>query len=203
MIRYENARRFPAEFGRLFGCTVDEFEALYSRFAAIHEERLAQSALTRRSASPRLRRRGAGRRYKNTLRDRLLMALFRQRIHPTLELLGVFFSLDKTSVEDNLKDVLTTLVEMGSLAPADAAARAPKRRTFQEALEAFPDIAVLLQDARPAHDPNGCGGPERPGNSGCASEQSDKATPHFRKPRPQCDRASEGLLPHRIIVPQP
>jgi non-heme chloroperoxidase len=144
MITYQNVSRCPAAFNNLFGCTVAAFDALYAEFAAAHAERLAQSTLTRKRATPRKRKMGAGRRFKHSLRDRLLLALFWLRVYPTLELLGLFFSLDKTSAEDNLKDVLATLEIMACFVLEHPGGNRRKLHTPEEVLDAFPDVALGL-----------------------------------------------------------
>ncbi len=144
MTLYQNVSRQPAAFYNLFGYAVADFDALYVAFAAAHERRLAQSPLTRKKGTPRKRRPGAGRRFQHPLRDRLLLALFWRQVYPTLELLGFFFALDKTSAEDNLKDALATLATLAGFAPEPFATRREKRRTQEQVLDAFPDAALLL-----------------------------------------------------------
>lgn len=144
MITYQNASRRPAAFKSLFGFSVAAFEALFGEFAPAHEERLMHSEVTRRHATPRQRKFGAGRKFRHDLRDRLLLALFWLRVYPTLELLGFFFSLDKTSAEDNLKDILATLEQMTSFALEHPDKTRRKLRTVQQVMDAFPDVAVVI-----------------------------------------------------------
>ena len=120
------------------------FDALFLEFAPAHEERLTQSELTRKHATPRQRRVGAGRKFRHDLRDRLLLALFWLRVSPTLELLGFFFSLDKTRAEDNLKDILATLEAMTSFALEHPDKTRRKLRTLQQVMDAFPEVAVVI-----------------------------------------------------------
>jgi hypothetical protein len=145
MITYENASQIPTAFHRLFGCSVDEFDALYAEFAVTYDLQLVQSTLTRKEATPRKRKRGAGRRFKHALRDRLLLALFWLQVYPTLELLGLFFALDKTSVEDNLKDMLATLSTIASFALEYPDMHRRKLRTLEQVLEDFPDVALVIE----------------------------------------------------------
>lgn len=144
MTAYEITRRTPAAFYRLFGCSVEEFDRLYTEFAVVHTRRLTETTLTRRGTTPRKRKPGAGRRFRNTLRERLLLALFWLRVHPTLELLGYFFELGKTSAEDNLKDVLATLDTMACFTLEHPEMHRPKQRTLQQLLHAFPDAALII-----------------------------------------------------------
>jgi len=71
--------------------------------------------------------------------------LFRLRVSPTLELLGFFFSLDKTSAEDNLKDILATLEAMTSFALEYPDKTRRKLRTLEQVRDAFPDVAVVIE----------------------------------------------------------
>jgi hypothetical protein len=104
-----------------------------------------QSSVTRKKGTPRVHKPGAGRKFRHTLRDRLLLALFWLRTYPTLELLGFFFCLDKTSAEDNLKDILTTLQSMANFAleHPDKGKR-QKVRTLKQMMDAFPDVALVI-----------------------------------------------------------
>lgn len=148
MITYQNASRSPAAFHNLFGCSVAEFDTLYDQFAIAHEQRLAQSALTRKTATPRKRKPGAGRRFKHPLRERLLLALFWLRVYPTFELLGHIFALDRTSAEDNLKDVLATLVALPAFTLELPGPQCQKRHTWEQIVDAFPDLARLEESSR-------------------------------------------------------
>ena len=144
MITYHNTHRRPAAFTSLFGFSVAAFEALFLEFAPAHQDRLAQSAVTRKDGTPRQRKAGAGRKFRHDLRDRLLLALFWLRVYPTLEVLGFFFSLDKTSAEDNLKDILATLEAMTSFALEHPDKTRRKLRTVAQVMDAFPDVAIVI-----------------------------------------------------------
>lgn len=102
------------------------------------------SEVTRKDGTPRQRKFGAGRKFRHDLRDRLLLALFWLRVYPTFEVLGFFFSLDKTSAEDNLKDILATLEAMTSFALEHPDKTRRKLRTVQQVMDAFPEVAVVI-----------------------------------------------------------
>ena len=148
MINYQNVSGHPVAFHRLFGCSMAEFDTLYKVFADAYEQRINQLALTRRKTAPRKRRRGAGRRFKHPLRERLLLALFWLRVYPTLELLGHFFALDKTSAEDNLKDILATLETLPSFILKHPGDRRKRLHTREQLLEAFPDAALAMDSTQ-------------------------------------------------------
>jgi hypothetical protein len=148
MITYQNAIRYPAAFNTVFGCSIEDFDRLYAEFAVVYEQRVAQSALTRKTATPRMRKAGAGRRFKHPLRERLLLALLWLRVHPTLKLLGYFFSMDKTSAEDNLKDVLATMQLLGSFVLEYPNEHSRKRHTQEQVIADFPELTLLLDDGQ-------------------------------------------------------
>ena len=144
MITYQNASRRPAAFNSMFGFSVAAFDALYTEFETAHEQRLRQQDVTRKKGTPRKRQAGAGRKFRHSLRERLLLALFWLRTYPTLELLGFFFDLDKTSAEDNLKDMLATLATLATFALEHPDKSRRKIRTMQQMMDAFPDVAVVI-----------------------------------------------------------
>ena len=147
MITYENSSSRPSAFKSMFGLSLSAFEAFYPEFEAAHTLRLQQSDLNRRGEK-RKHKPGAGRTFHHSLKERLLLALMWLRVYPTLELLGFFFSLDKTAAEDNLKDILRTLESMASfsLDYPDKNNR-KKIRTLDQMRDAFPDV-VLVIDAK-------------------------------------------------------
>jgi hypothetical protein len=148
MITFRNAANCPEAFLEVFGCTVEDFEGLYVDFAAAYGRRVRESIRTRKGGSPRRRKPGAGPRFKHSLQDRLLMALFWRRVRPTLKLLGYFFGLDKTSAEDNLKDMLETL-ETVTFPPLEPPGPdRGKLRTPEGAMSAFPGLARLIEEEK-------------------------------------------------------
>jgi hypothetical protein len=112
MITYEKLTRHPNAAPSLIGMSLSAFTQLYAEFEVAHVQRTRSSNVTRRQRQRRQRAVGAGRRYRYDLRDRLLMTLFWMRCYMTYEVLGYFYDLDKTNIENNLKDVLATLDTM-------------------------------------------------------------------------------------------
>jgi hypothetical protein len=143
MLTYQNLSARPAAFQSMSGLSVTAFDELYAQLAPAHAERLAQT-LTKRHRQPRKRAAGAGKPHRHSLQDRLLLTLVWLRVYPTLEVLGFFFSLDKTNAEDNLKDVLATLDTMTSFAYDRPAGDRPKMRSAQAVMDAFPDVCLIV-----------------------------------------------------------
>jgi hypothetical protein len=147
MITYEKIFRKPQVANRLIGLSVAEFEKLYAEFELAHIARVSTLQYTRRHKVQRQRAIGAGRKHKYPLRDRLLMTLFWLRAYTTYEVLGFFYDLDKSTVEDNLNDVLDTLARMTTFDLEYPQADVPKLRSVEEVLNTLPEV-YLLVDAK-------------------------------------------------------
>lgn len=144
MITYERLSQRPRSAPSLIGMSLPAFDELYTEFEPIHHQRLKSATLTRRTKTPRRRAVGAGHRYRHTLRDRLLMTLFWLRVYTTYEVLGFFCDLDKTNVEDNLKDILATLEIMTTFTFERPGPERTKLRSPQAVMDAFPDVRLVI-----------------------------------------------------------
>jgi len=58
--------------------------------------------------------------------------------------LGFFYDLNKTNIEDNLKDVLAVLESMSSFNFERPSAERTKLRSVQEVMDAFPDVRLVI-----------------------------------------------------------
>ena len=143
MITYENFFKQPQTAICLIGMSLTEFDKLYAEFELTYNAREIASEHTRRNKMKRRRAVGAGRKHKYPLRDRLLMTLFWLRAYTTYEVLAFFYDLDKTTIEDNLNDVLDTLASMANYNLEHPQAEVPKLRSVQEVMNAFPDIRLI------------------------------------------------------------
>lgn len=95
----------------------------------------------RKNASARW---GAGRKNKYDLRDRLLMTLFWLKAYTTYELLGFFYDLNKTNIEDNLKAILDTLESMTTFNFERPKANRKKLSSIEEVMDAFPEVRLVV-----------------------------------------------------------
>ena len=143
MITYEKLRKKPQVAKSLIGMSLVELDQFYDEFESVHEERLRSSQKTRRGQK-RLRGVGAGRKHKYDLRDRLLMTLFWLKAYTTYELLGFFYDLDKTNIEDNLLLILGTLESMATFEFERPAADRKKLHSVEEVMDAFPDVRLVI-----------------------------------------------------------
>jgi len=143
MITYEKLLKKPQVAKSLIGMTLVEFDKFYVEFEIAHTERLQASKKTR-GKQKRQRAVGAGRKHKYALRDRLLMTMFWLKAYMTYELLGFFYDLNKTNIEDNLNLILETLVGMTSFNFERPKAERKKLRSVAEVMDAFPDVRLII-----------------------------------------------------------
>ena len=144
MITYEKIFKNPQVANGLIGMSLAEFEKLYAEFELTHIERVNALQYTRRHNLKRRRAVGAGRKHKYALHNRLLMTLFWLRAYTTYKVLGTFYDLDKTTVEDTLKNVISTLSTMTSFNFERPLAEVPRLRSVQEVINAFPDVLLII-----------------------------------------------------------
>jgi hypothetical protein len=150
MVTYEKLYKRSQVANSLIGMSFSEFDNLYVEFERVYTQRRSVLGYTRHHRSQRQRAVGAGRKHTYELRDRLLMTLFWLRAYMTYEVLGFFYDLNKTNIEDNLKDVLDTLETMTTFNFERPSAERIKLRSVQEVMDAFPDVRLVI-DAKEQH----------------------------------------------------
>ena len=144
MITYSKLLKKPQVAKSLVGMSLVEFDKFYAEFEKTHEARLQSSTTTRAGKEKRQRATGAGRKHKYDLRDRLLMTLFWLKAYTTYELLGFFYDLNKTNIEDNLNLILDTLTNMTSFNFERPKADRKKLSSVAEIMDAFPDVRLVI-----------------------------------------------------------
>lgn len=144
MLTYQKILKKPQVANSLIGMSLAEFEELYAEFARAHMGRVGALQYTQRHKLKRQRAVGAGRKHKYALRDRLLMTLFWLRAYTTYEVLGIFYDLDKTTIEDNINEVLETLKGMTIFYFERPQAGVPKLHSVQDMLNAFPELHLII-----------------------------------------------------------
>lgn len=159
MLTYQKLQQNEAIAPGMIGMTLAAFDELYGVFEVHHQRRLKERAVTKRAGTVRRRVPGAGARHRYDLRDRLLMTLFWQHVYTTYAVIGFFYDIDATNVEDNLKDVLATLATMAPFSVAYAAVARPKLRSPQAVVAAFPAVRLLMEST--AHSAAGINQQER------------------------------------------
>ena len=146
MITYEAISSKPELANSLIGMSLEEFDELFAAFELAQIQRESALQYTLRGRKKRQRAVGAGRKHKYALRDRLLMTLFWLRAYTTYEVLGSLYDMDKSSVEDNLKEELATLATLTAFHFEVHQLEVSKLRSVQEVLDVFPEVG-LLRDA--------------------------------------------------------
>jgi len=144
MITYEKILKNPQVANSLIGMSLADFESLYAKFELVHMARVSALQHTRRDQMKRRRAVGAGPKHKYALCDRLLMTLFWLRAYTTYKVLGTLYDLNKTTVEENLKNVIHTLSLMTCFNLEHPQADIPKLRSVQEVINAFPDVLLII-----------------------------------------------------------
>jgi transposase len=167
MITHESLRRHPAAFRSLTGHTPDAFERLFAAFAPAHEQRRWNAPTTRRDGKPRQRAVGGGPRHRHELRTRLLIALFWARVYPSFEVLGCFFSLDKTNAHDIVNDMLASLETLADFPFERPAKERQKLHSARAVMDAFPDVRLVI-DAK-----------EQPIQRPKSSKENDRQKPYY------------------------
>jgi hypothetical protein len=144
MVTYEKLSKRPQTAPSLIGMSLPEFDQLCEEFEVAHAERLANLKVTKRERKPRQRAVGAGPKHRYHLRDRLLMTLFWLRVYTTYEVLGFFYELDKTNIEDDLKDIVATLESMTNFTLEHPGPERKKLRSPQAVMDAFPEVRLVI-----------------------------------------------------------
>ena len=193
MVTYEKLLKKPRVANSLIGMTLVEFDELYAEFESVYDEKRSASQKTRRHLTKRQRAVGAGRKHKYTLRERLLMTLFWLRAYMTYEVLGFFYDLNKTNIEDNLKDVLAVLESMSTFNFERPSAERTKLRSVQEVMDAFPDVRLVI-DAKEQRI-------ERPANKKDQDrKKQDRQKPYYSgKKKTHTLKNQIGVAPNGLI----
>jgi hypothetical protein len=140
MLSYETLSEKPEVFRSFTGLEVSEFdsvcEEVESRYYDYERERLSQR-------EDRRRRVGAGRPFKLSLEDRLLMLLLYYRLYVSTTMTGYLFDLDHSNV---LRDIryLESLVKDCIPIPEKVYERTKRATTPEEVEEYFPGFAAFI-----------------------------------------------------------
>ena len=178
MMTFESLSAHPHAFLSLSGLRLPDFEALYQDFAAAYAQDRRQS-LTRKRRQPRKRAAGAGAKFSQDGRTRLLMALVWLRVYPTYEVLGFFFCLNKGNAQRGVADVLDTLAAHTVFTCERPAQERQKLRSVQAVMDAFPDVRLVI-DAKEQRVRRP-GGSDEQGNSRQRPFYSGKKKAHTLK----------------------
>ena len=140
MLTYKTTSQKPEEFRSLTGLSVEEFDQLYRDVKQVYEE-AEEYRLTRPN---RVRKRGAGRKFRRDLRNRLLLVLTWLRVYPSCRVLGLLFNLDKSTICRNLKMMVSLLQQVTNTALLDLSTTDGGEDDFDAILAAFPQLKAIV-----------------------------------------------------------
>ncbi len=129
-----------------------DFEKLFAEFELAHAAWISTLQHTRRNHLKRRRAVGAGPKHKYALCDRLLMTLFWLKACTTYKVLGTLYHLNKTTIEENLKNVMCTLSLMPSFNFERPQPEVPKLHSVQEVINTFPDVCLFMDPMEPPEE---------------------------------------------------
>lgn len=122
------------------GLSVEEFDQLYREVKQVYPD-----AEERRLARPdRIRKRGAGRKFRRDVRSRLLLVLTWLRVYPSYGVLGLLFNLDKSTICRNLKVMLSLLQQVTDTALPDLNTDDGGEDDLEAILAAFPQLKAIV-----------------------------------------------------------
>ena len=139
MLSYDRLSRKPLIFRSLTGLVVSEFDSLYEKVESRCDE-FEQKRLWREDRKNKI---GAGRSFKLSLKNRLLMLLAYYRLYVTSLLVGCLFDLDQSNVLKNIR-MLEPLVKECIPLPKKVYGRARRARTLEEVEEYFPGFMAFI-----------------------------------------------------------
>ena len=142
MITFARVAARPSALASLSGLNLADFEALYQDFAA-HYVQDRKNSLTRKG-QPRKRAAGAGAKFSQDGRTRLLMALVWLLTYPTYEVLAFLFSLNKGNAQRGVVDVLAPLEAHTVFVCERPAQERQKMCSVQAVMDAFPDVRLVI-----------------------------------------------------------
>ena len=141
MITYKQLSRDGKAFKSLTGLTVAEFDALYDEFEAAWQ----QAEIKRLSRADRQRAIGGGAEYSHDLATRLVMVMLWLRLYLTLDAVGYFFSVNKSTVSRNGRRMITVLRQVSDGEFAWPEPPSPGQgKTLDQALAAYPDLFAIV-----------------------------------------------------------
>lgn len=139
MLDYKHLSRRPSIFRSFTGLEVAEFDVLYK----IAESEYPAFEVKRLSKRKRKRAVGAGRDFKLSLKNRLLMELVHYRLYITYPLAGYLFGLDQSNVCRDIK-ILEPLMKKCLPLPEKLYRKTRRLRTIEEVEQYFPGFKAFI-----------------------------------------------------------
>lgn len=138
MLNYTKLARKPKQFQKFTGITVPQFDFLFSKI----EKQYKIAEIQRLSKRERVRDVGAGRQFKLSVKERILMLLIYYRCYTSYDLLEYLFGVDSSTVcRDIVK--IEPVVKQCIPIPAKIYADSKKITNIQELQVFFPDFYAI------------------------------------------------------------
>ncbi len=138
MLNYTKLARKPEQFLRFTGMTVTQFDFLTKKI----QKQYKITEKKRLSARKRIRDIGAGRPFKLSVRDRILMLLIYYRCYTSYDLLEYLFGVDSSTVCRDIVKIEPTVKQCIPI-PAKLYTYSKKINDVTQLQEFFPDLIVI------------------------------------------------------------
>lgn len=139
MLSYEKLLKKPKTFKTFTGLTSEQGNVLYTKI----EQQYSKQERKRLGRKNRKRAIGAGRKFKRSVQDRMLMTLMYYRLYITNELLGYLFDLDQSTISRDVK-YIEPVIKSCIPIPEKMTKRTQRIGTIEELLELFPEMKAFI-----------------------------------------------------------
>ena len=139
MLTYEKLMLKPRQFQSFTGIRTEEFQKMLENAEGSYQ-RFEQKRLGTRK---RQRKIGAGRQFKHSLADRMLMCLVHLRLHLTCSVMGYLFGLNDSNICRNLAQ-MRRLLRKQLPEPAQIMAAQKKISSIEELFRLYPDLKAIV-----------------------------------------------------------
>jgi len=138
-LSYEKLKKKAKTFKTFTGLNIEQFNTLYGEI----KKQYSKYEHKRLNRKNRKRAIGAGRKFKRSLQDRILMALMYYRLYVTNELLGYLFDLDQSTISRDVKKI-EPVIKACIPIPEKITKKIKRIGTIEELLELFPDMKAFI-----------------------------------------------------------
>lgn len=138
MLKYTKLARKPEQFLRFTGITVTQFDFLTKKI----QKQYKITEKKRLSKRKRIRDIGAGRPFKLSARDRILMLLIYYRCYTSYDLLEYLFGIDSSTVCRDIVKIEPAVKQCVPI-PSKLYSNSKKISDIQQLQEFFPDLIVI------------------------------------------------------------
>ena len=138
MLNYTKLARKPKQFQKFTGITVPQFDFLFSKI----EKQYKITEIQRLSKRERVRKIGAGRAFKLSVKERILMLLIYYRCYTSYDLLEYLFGVDSSTVCRDIAKIEPAVKQCVPI-PAKIYADSKKINSIEFLQELFPELIAI------------------------------------------------------------